>query len=170
LRLLRQRGSRGRCTSLDLGAWAFARTDPVSGHSARAGPVLVHQIHSRNESPLRCLGANVAGIVKPTPERTYRVGVISISASSISHTWVESRCGAVALGRTYLLPPLSSGGALVVPPWLRFHIPLIGDFASAFVRRLPTSWAHSTRTTHPSTSAASPARHFDGRPVRPCRQ
>src|SRR6266576_4977855 len=38
---------------------------------------------------------------------------------------VESRCGAVALGRTYLLPPLSSDGALVVPPWLRFHIPLI---------------------------------------------
>src|SRR5450631_2830417 len=38
---------------------------------------------------------------------------------------VESRCGAVALGRTYLLPPLSSGGALVVRPWLRFHIPLI---------------------------------------------
>src|SRR5665811_171430 len=38
---------------------------------------------------------------------------------------VESRCGAVALGRTYLLPPLSSDGALMVPPWLRFHIPLI---------------------------------------------
>jgi hypothetical protein len=38
---------------------------------------------------------------------------------------VESRCGAVAVGRTYLLPPLSSGGALVVRPWLRFHIPLI---------------------------------------------
>ena len=38
---------------------------------------------------------------------------------------VKSRCGAVALGRTYLLPPLSSGGALMVPPWLRFHIPLI---------------------------------------------
>ena len=38
---------------------------------------------------------------------------------------VESRCGAVALGRTYLLPPLSSGGVLVVQPWLRFHIPLI---------------------------------------------
>src|SRR6202171_3553279 len=38
---------------------------------------------------------------------------------------VESRCGAVALGRTYLLPPLSSGGALVVPPWLRSHIPLV---------------------------------------------
>src|SRR5882762_545062 len=33
---------------------------------------------------------------------------------------VESRCGAVAL-----LPPLSSGGASIVPPWLRFHIPLI---------------------------------------------
>src|ERR1700687_5705222 len=38
---------------------------------------------------------------------------------------VESRCGAVALGRTYLLPPLSFGGASMVPPWLRFHIPLI---------------------------------------------
>jgi hypothetical protein len=38
---------------------------------------------------------------------------------------VESRCGAVALGRTYLLPPLSFGGALVVQPWFRFHIPLI---------------------------------------------
>src|SRR6266567_3518413 len=38
---------------------------------------------------------------------------------------VESRCGAVAVGRTYLLPPLSSGGASLVPPWLRFHIPLI---------------------------------------------
>ncbi len=29
---------------------------------------------------------------------------------------VESECDAVALGRTYLLPPLSSGGALVVQP------------------------------------------------------
>ena len=38
---------------------------------------------------------------------------------------VESECDAVAVGRTYLLPPLSSGGALVVSPWLRFHIPLI---------------------------------------------
>jgi hypothetical protein len=31
----------------------------------------------------------------------------------------------VALGKTYLLPPLSFGGASMVPPWLRFHIPLI---------------------------------------------
>jgi hypothetical protein len=31
----------------------------------------------------------------------------------------------VALGRTYLFPPLSFGGALVVRPWLRFHTPLI---------------------------------------------
>ena len=38
---------------------------------------------------------------------------------------VELRCGAVSVGRTYLFPPLSSGGALVVRPWLRFHIPLI---------------------------------------------
>src|SRR4029453_12759122 len=38
---------------------------------------------------------------------------------------VESRCGAVAVDRTYLLPPLSSGGASLVPSWLRFHTPLI---------------------------------------------
>src|SRR6202048_3972909 len=38
---------------------------------------------------------------------------------------VESECGAVAVGRTYLLPPLSSGGASLVQPWLRFHTPLI---------------------------------------------
>src|SRR6516164_5737406 len=44
------------------------------------------------------------------------------------HRWsecplgVESRCGAVAVGRTYLLPPLSCGGASLARPWLRFHI------------------------------------------------
>src|SRR5215472_12696771 len=38
---------------------------------------------------------------------------------------VESECGAVAVGRTYLLPPLSSGGASLVRPWLRLHTPLI---------------------------------------------
>src|SRR6266481_5491934 len=45
--------------------------------------------------------------------------------SSQGRFWVESGCGAVAVGRTYLLPPLSFGGALLVRPWLRFHIPLI---------------------------------------------
>src|SRR3954471_12161658 len=37
----------------------------------------------------------------------------------------ESRCGAVAVGWAYLFPPLSSGGASLAQPWLRFHIPLI---------------------------------------------
>ena len=50
---------------------------------------------------------------------------------AVPSTWrpqppmVESRCGAVAVGRTYLLPPLSFGGASLARPWLRFHIPLI---------------------------------------------
>src|SRR4051812_8711123 len=39
--------------------------------------------------------------------------------------WVESRCGAVTVGWAYLFPPLSSGGASLAQPWLRFHIPLI---------------------------------------------
>jgi hypothetical protein len=38
---------------------------------------------------------------------------------------VESRCGAVSLDGTYLLPPLSFGGASIFPSWLRFHTPLI---------------------------------------------
>ena len=38
---------------------------------------------------------------------------------------VESERGAAAVGRTYLLPPLSFGGASLVRPWLRFHVPLI---------------------------------------------
>ena len=38
---------------------------------------------------------------------------------------VELRCGAVAVGWAYLFPPLSSGGASLAQPWLRFHIPLI---------------------------------------------
>src|SRR6266852_1303914 len=39
--------------------------------------------------------------------------------------WVEWGSGAAAVGRACLLPPLSSGGALVARPWLRFHFPLI---------------------------------------------
>ena len=38
---------------------------------------------------------------------------------------VESGCGAVAVGSAYLVPPLSSGGASIAEPWLRFHTPLI---------------------------------------------
>src|SRR5258708_3625660 len=38
---------------------------------------------------------------------------------------VESRCDAVALGWVCLLPPLSSGGARITSPLLRFHTPLI---------------------------------------------
>src|SRR5215211_5373612 len=51
-------------------------------------------------------------------------------APGVCPSLVESRCGAAALGRTYLLPPLSSGGASVVRPWLRFHTPLIGSEAA----------------------------------------
>jgi hypothetical protein len=40
----------------------------------------------------------------------------TVEAKLSSSGLVESRCGAVALGRTYLLPPLSFGGALVVQP------------------------------------------------------
>jgi len=45
---------------------------------------------------------------------------------------VELRCGAVAIGRKYLFLPLSSRGALVVLPWLCFHIPLIGSRLADF--------------------------------------
>jgi hypothetical protein len=59
----------------------------------------------------------------------------------------ESRCGAVSVGRTYLSPPLSSGGALVVRPWLRFHIFLIeptGGFLASGSRTRLHAFAHGT--------------------------
>ena len=43
-------------------------------------------------------------------------------SGNIGLTLVESECGAVVVGRTYLFPPLSSGGASLAEPWLRFHI------------------------------------------------
>src|ERR1700751_544094 len=60
---------------------------------------------------------------------------------------VASRCGAVAVGRTYLLPPLSFGGASPARPWLRFPIPLIGrveDWRAGLGRCRATSPAPST--------------------------
>src|SRR6266850_5677669 len=41
--------------------------------------------------------------------------------SAMVSSRVESGCGAVVLGRPCRLPPLSSGGALVGRPYLRFH-------------------------------------------------
>ena len=62
---------------------------------------------------------------------------------------VESRCGAVAVGRTYLYPPLSSGGASLVRPWLRFDIPLIEPDRRIYRIRLSdkTSRLHPRRAT-----------------------
>src|SRR5271167_1666042 len=66
---------------------------------------------------------------------------------------VESRCGAVALGRTYLLPPLSSGGASLVRPWLRFHTPLIEPDMQ--ICRIRLSDKTSRRLSRATPSAAS---------------
>src|SRR5271155_4190654 len=51
---------------------------------------------------------------------------------------VESECGAAAVGRTYLLPPLSSGGASLVRPWLRggvmrYDVVIVGGGAAGCV-------------------------------------
>src|SRR3954452_17512008 len=62
---------------------------------------------------------------------------------------VESRCGAVAVGRTYLYPPLSSGGASLVQPWLRFHIPLIEPDRRIYRIRL----SDKTSRLHPRRAA-----------------
>src|ERR1700676_1846301 len=64
--------------------------------------------------------------IETVPNRDSAPAVLLRESYRDENGRVESRRGAVALGRTYLLPPLSSGGASMVPPWLRFHIPLIG--------------------------------------------
>src|SRR6195256_448667 len=70
---------------------------------------------------------------------------------------VESRCGAVALGRTYPLPPLSSGGALVVQPWLRFHTPLIEPDVQISRLRL----SDKTSRLHPRHVVPKPAQAYE---------
>src|SRR6266566_270132 len=70
---------------------------------------------------------------------------------------VESECGAVAVGRTYLLPPLSSGGALVVQPWFRFHIPLIEPDMQFSRIRL----SDKTSRLHPRPVVPKPAQAYE---------
>ncbi len=46
----------------------------------------------------------------------------------------------MALGWAYLFPPLSSGGALVAQPWLRFHTPLIVRVEDWRAGKAKASW------------------------------
>ena len=55
----------------------------------------------------------------------------------------------MAVGRTYLYPPLSSGGASLVRPWLRFHIPLIEPDRRIYRIRL----SDKTSRLHPRRAA-----------------
>src|SRR5208283_1672218 len=74
---------------------------------------------ARNTSPGRLLYFGARGVI------AFARAVPDLVWALLFVTAVESRCGAVAVGRTYPLPPLSSGGALLVRPWLRLHTPLI---------------------------------------------
>ena len=50
----------------------------------------------------------------------------------------------MAVGRTHLLPPLSSGGALQARPWLRLHTPLIEPDMQVSVVQSIGLWASSS--------------------------
>src|SRR3984957_16631419 len=74
---------------------------------------------------------------------------------------VESECGAVALGQACLFPPLSSGGALVARPWLRFHTPLIEpDVRIARIRL-----SDKTSRLRPRHVVSKPAQTYEPLPV-----
>jgi hypothetical protein len=70
---------------------------------------------------------------------------------------VESRCGAAAVRRTYLLPPLSSGGASLVQPWLRLHTPLIEPDMQISRIRL----SDKTSRLHPRHVMPKPAQAYE---------
>src|SRR5664280_1804380 len=70
---------------------------------------------------------------------------------------VEWGCGAVTVGRTYLLPPLSSGGASLVRPWLRFHTPLI----ERGVRISPTTLSDKTSRLRPRHVVPKPGQPYE---------
>src|SRR5688572_2533552 len=82
---------------------------------------------------------------RPTPPRTHRP------------EGVESRCGAVAVGRTYLFPPLSSGGASLVRPWLRLHTPLIEPDMRSYRIRL----SDKTSRLHPRHVVPKPGQAYE---------
>ncbi len=77
---------------------------------------------------------------------------------------VESGCGAVAVGSAYLFSPLSSGGASIAEPLLRFHTPLIEPDVQISRIRLSdkTSRLHLRKGSSISTTALS----SHTRPVR----
>ena len=70
---------------------------------------------------------------------------------------VESRCGAVAVGWACLFPPLSSGGASLVRPWLRFHTPLIER--SGRISR--TALSDKTSRLRPRRAAPTPGQTYE---------
>ena len=63
----------------------------------------------------------------------------------------------MTVGRTYLFPPLSSGGALLVRPWLRFHTPLIEPDMRVFRIRL----SDKTSRLHPPHVVPQPAQAYE---------
>ena len=63
----------------------------------------------------------------------------------------------MAVGRACLFPPLSSGGALVARPWLRFHTPLIER--SRRISR--TALSDKTSRLHPRRAAAEPGQRYE---------
>ena len=67
----------------------------------------------------------IASVIGLPPSSPLEFGLPTQASQAVgpsqSLNSVESRCGAVAVGRTYLLPPLSFGGASLVRPWLRLH-------------------------------------------------
>jgi hypothetical protein len=112
------------------------------------------------------------------------------AASSARRHLVESRCGAVSLGRTYLFPPLSSGGAYPeTSPETRRGKTLLNQRArprhmekavsSIRVGRRPmatllwlvVSFSTPNGTTTPAPEHAGPRLHsiYRGVSCRPCR-
>jgi hypothetical protein len=63
----------------------------------------------------------------------------------------------VAVGRTYLLPPLSYGGASLAQPWLRLHTPLIEPDMQISRIRL----SDKTSRLHPRHVMPKPAQTYE---------
>ena len=95
-------------------AWAHHRT-PLLGRNEATETALF-------EGRFRRIGVTAARARRGRFTALLRTLPAADGAGSIM---VELRCGAVAVGWAYLFPPLSSGGASLAQPWLRFHIPLI---------------------------------------------